>query len=523
MQLRPYQDEAINSLFSYFSTQDGNPLVAMPTGTGKSAVIAGFIQKALMAWPNTRVICLTHVKELVAQNTKALQRFWPNAPVGIYSAGLKQRDTAMAIIFAGVASIRNRVAEFGRRDLIIIDEAHLLSQSDSSMYQTIINEFKKTNPYVKVIGLTATPYRMGQGLLTNDGLFTDICFDITGMQAFNRLIDEGYLCPPYIHKTETEIDTSALSIAAGEFAKHALEVAADKVTLKCLQEMCYKAAACQSWLIFASGIHHAEKMAQILNTYGIPSAAVHSKITPQEREEYIEGLKSHKLRCLVNQNVLTTGFDFPPIDFIGMMRPTMSTGLWVQMIGRGTRPSPGKTGCLVLDFAGNARRLGPINDPYVPNPKGKGTGSPPVRICPQCSLYCAASARTCMYCGYEFGVAAPKLLHTADDAEVLKSDLPVIETVEVKRVFYSKKQKAGMPPYMHVSYSNGIQGFSEVVCLEHSGGARHKAKQWWHERHNSEPPATVDEALTYQAALKTPKFIRVVVNRKYPEIVGHEY
>lgn len=529
-----FQREAIASVPAYFELKGGNPVVAMPTGTGKSVVIALLIRWILSVWPRQRIMVLTHVKELVEQNAKRMLKAWPEAPMGIYSAGLKMRDTVMPITFAGVASVHGRVQEFGWRDLIFIDEAHLLSPNDNSMYQKVIAEFKKINPMLKVVGFTATPYRLGQGLITDGGLFTDICYDITGMAAFNRLINEGFMSPLVTKKTNSEIDTSGLSVAAGDFKIGQLEDALSRVVIKACEELCRWAYDRDSILIFAPGVKNSIQIAELMNRFGVPTAAVHSntkdyRISDAERDRRIEDFKSFKLKCVVNNNVLTTGFDHPGLDCIGMMRPTLSPGLWVQMLGRGTRVSvdTGKRDCLVLDFAGNTRNLGPINDPVIPKRKGAGGGDAPVRICPTCGTYNHASMRRCCCCDMEFDFS-PNIAGQASTAEVLRTEAPIIETLPVKMVLYSSYTKRGKEnalPCMRVQYITGIQRFDEWVHLEapYASIPGKKARDWWRTRHPTEPPATVSEALAYQQSLKVPKFIRVAVNRKYPEILGYEY
>src|SRR4051812_48503710 len=193
---RYYQTDAVQSVFRYFEENKGNPIIAMPTGTGKSIVIAMFLEIIFRYWPMQRVMILTHVKELIKQNVAKTLEVWPTAPIGIYSAGLQEKSTVQPIIFGGVASVINAIEMFGHRDLLIIDECHLLNPDLDSRYQRIISKLKEVNPKLKVIGLSATWYRLGQGLLTQGGLFTDICYNICDTAGFTRLISEGFLFPP---------------------------------------------------------------------------------------------------------------------------------------------------------------------------------------------------------------------------------------------------------------------------------------------------------------------------------------
>jgi len=545
---RWYQSEAEYSIFDYFqSGNTGNPVVAMPTGTGKSIVIANFLRSVFTNWPKQRVMMLTHVKELIEQNAEKLVSVWPTVPLGFYSAGLKSRNTILPIIFGGVQSVSKAIKKsvetqdglplhmkhFGFRDLVIIDECHLLSPKEDSMYQYVINELLKINPNLKIIGFTATPYRLKQGMITDEGgLFTDICYDVTKIDSFNRLIAEGFISPLIPKRTNTEIDVSTVGLARGDFNNKQLQAAVDKdeITYAAVKEMVEQGYNRKCWLVFATGVDNAEHVAAMLDSFGIPAAACHSKLKANENDMRIQAFKNGELRALVNNNKLTTGFDHPPIDLIGMLRPTLSPGLWVQMLGRGTRPSPdtNKENCLVLDFAGNTKRLGPINDPVKPRKPGKGGGDAPVRICESCGVYNHASARICICCGAEF-TFENKLFTTAGTEELLRSDAPIVEYFKVQKCLYrlhEKKNKEGVrlkPPSMKVSYFCGLQMFDEWICLEHSGYAGKRAKDWWRQRHAEEPPPTVYQALEKVSQLRVPTRIRVWCNKKHPEILSAEW
>ena len=521
MELRPYQTEAVEAIFTYFQHKVGNPIVAMPTGTGKSLVIGGFIQRAIKQYPTTRIIVATHVKELVEQNAKKLLDMWPTAPIGIYSAGLKRRDTHRQITFAGIASIADAIHKFEKTDLLIVDECHLISPKGTTMYQKLVENLKKKNPHLKVIGFTATAYRLGLGTLVDGGLFTDICYDLTGMAAFNKLVTDGFLAPLTTKRTVTELDVSSVKLVGGEYNAKELQEAVDKdkVTRAALQEAHTQGADRKHWLVFASGVEHAEHIADVLVEWGVSACVVHGALPNNERDERIAGFKAGVYRVGVNNNVLTTGFDFPAIDMIVMLRPTSSTSLWVQMLGRGTRPFPGKDNCLVLDFAGNTRRLGPINDPVLPVPKGsKVKGDAPIKVCETCDTYCHASVRVCPYCGFEF----PRFFRfnaKASTAEVMRGfEVPIVENFQVRRVIYTKHIKEGKPPSMKVSYYCGLQVYHEWVMFEHPGFGKHKAKAWWSEVSTLKAPETTDEALMWSTKLKVPTAIKVWTNTKFPEV-----
>lgn len=545
MSIRPFwfQQNAIDALYQFFySGKQGNPLIALPTGTGKSVVNALFIESLFARWPRIRVMMLTHVKELIEQNQARMLQAWPLAPVGIHSAGLKQRDVAQPIIFGGIQSVYKKIAAFGHIDILIIDEAHLLGQESTSMYQLAIAALREVNPRLVVIGLTATAFRLKQGDLTNAGIFTDTVFDMCSVEGFNRLVSEGFLAPLYPRRTKTEFDVSNVGMVKGEFNKSDLEKAVDKpdITRRILAEMCHEGDTREHWLIFASGVKHAEHINSLLNDeFGVSSVVVHSKISSGERTERLNAFTGGRVRCAVNNNVLTTGFDFPAIDLIGMLRPTLSPGLWVQMCGRGTRPSlaTGKQDCIVLDFAGNTRRLGPINDPVKPQAKMKGKpGDAPVRICDQCGTYCHASARECYCCGniFVFSFDA-KLQRTASTDELIRSDAPDVQTLKVNRVWYRRHVSTKRPdakPCIKVTYLCGLRAFDEWWHLDAPGRAGKEARDKWRLRAAFEPPRpetcapfefATDAALKVIEQLREPKAIRVWINRPNPEIQSVEF
>lgn len=546
IQPRQYQVEAVNSIYQYFQHNRGNPLIAMPTGTGKSIVIAMFLQSVFNQYPKQRVMILTHVKELIEQNVDKLITLWPFAPAGVYSAGLRRRDTFAPITFGGIASVRKHSADFGHIDLVLIDEAHLVSPNDATMYQTFLGELKQVNPKLKVIGFTATPWRLGHGKLTDPSvdkegnetpsLFTDIAFDITGLEAFNRLIGEGYLAPLIPKRMQMTLEVDGVHMRGGEFIQAELQLAVDKTELteRAVREAMELGADRRHWLVFAAGVEHAIHTAEIMQDAGIAAVAVHSKMSSAERDEAIAGFKAGKYLALVNNNILTTGFDFPGIDLILCLRPTASPVLWVQMLGRGTRPAPGKENCLVLDFAGNTRRLGPINDPVVPKRKGKGGGTAPVKECPCCQSWVHASLRFCdgimkdgSPCTHEFKFQT-KLRQSASSAELIKGDIPKVEEFQVDHITYTLHTKLDRPPMIKVSYYCGLRMFQEFVCIQHEGWAGRKALEWWRKRWKEDAaaacdyaaPVTTADALGRVDELETVQKIKVWVNKKFPEILS---
>lgn len=527
--LRDYQLEAVQSVFDYYAAGNrGNPLIGLPTGTGKSLVIAELIRRVVTSWISERVMALTHVKKLIEQNSAKLLELWPNAPVGIHSAGMGARDVHNAVIFGGVQSVRSsmkRGISFGRISVLFIDEAHLLSPDDESSYQFVISELRKLNPDLIVIGLTATPYRLGQGMLTDDGIFTDFCYNRTSRDQFNWFLEQGYLAHLIPKATETTIDVEGVKVSGGRFDAKQLEAASnvERVTAGAIREMLEHGSERERWLVFTTGIDHCLSVTQMLEAVGVACACVHSKRDGEENDKAIRDFQKGRLRALVNVDMLTTGFDCPEIDLIAVLRPTLSPVLWVQMLGRGTRPAAGKRNCLVLDYARNTPRLGPINDPIIPRKPGDKKGQPaPVKICPECGVFNHTISRFCIACAHEFDFTIP-FQATAGTAVLIAGLEPDrFETHYVTQAFYARQESTTGKWLLKVIYVCGVLRFTEVVPIE-SGAYR--AREWWGRRSLGRVPypKSIEEALTMAIQLPHPKRITVRVNSKFPEITNQEF
>jgi DNA repair protein RadD len=522
MEFRSYQSEAIDGIFDYFVDNTGNPLVVMPTGTGKSIVIGGFTRRAWESWQDTRILILTHVKELIAQNFGALIRFWPEAPAGIYSAGLNKRDIGAQILFAGIQSIHKKAYHLQRVDLVLIDEAHLIGRSDGSMYKKFLEQLREINPHIKIIGFTATPYRMDSGKLHvgKDRIFTDIAVNVPILDMFEK----GYLSPVTTNPTDTVLDATGVGTRGGDYIASALEKAmmAGDNTEHAVAEIITLGASRGSWLMFCAGVNHALQVRDAIRAHGIECETVTGDTPPGERDRLLRSFKAGKLRALTNANVLTTGFDAPGVDLIALMRPTKSKGLYVQMVGRGTRLAPGKDDCLVLDFAGNVGRHGPIDMIEGDDAKEKGDGEAPTKDCPECGETNYSGVRICVACGFEFPPSEKEIDVKATDAAIISTQaVPV--WVDVDSVSYRAHEKPGKPTSLEVAYQCGVKRYREWVCVQHTGFPREKAAGWWR-AHTADPlPATVADALALSENLRKPSSIRIRPVGKYTEIQSRRF
>ncbi|WP_373182629.1 DEAD/DEAH box helicase family protein [Halomonas campaniensis] len=383
--LRPYQQEAVRRVVSHFRGSDDPAVVVLPTGSGKSLVIAELARLA-----RGRVLVLAHVRELVEQNHAKYQAYGLSAD--IFSAGLGRKESGRQVVFGSVQSVVRGLDRFddGNFTLLVIDECHRVSPAEDSSYRQVIDHLRAANPRLKILGLTATPYRLGQGFIYHrhhhgmvrgeaDSFFRDCVFE----QPLRLMVKQGYLAEPRrIDAAVERYDFSALTPGtSGLFREEELNrvVAGHRATPGIIAEVVERARERQGVMLFAASVAHAE---EILGYLPAGEAALVTGETPSaERERLIAAFKARELRYLVNVAVLTTGFDAPHVDLIAILRPTESVSLYQQIVGRGLRLSPGKRDCLILDYAGNPWDL---YAPEVGSPRPASDSEPVQVACPAC-------------------------------------------------------------------------------------------------------------------------------------------
>jgi DNA repair protein RadD len=538
--LRPYQREAIDALYSYWGDEGGNPLVVLPTGTGKSGVAGTLKRELFNDYRDMRILNVTHVAELVGQNYAELVGMWDWAPAGVYSAGLGRRELASQILFAGIQSIHSKIDYLGSVDLLMVDEAHLIPRNADTMYGRFITGLRERNPDMRLVGLTATPYRTDSGRLDegDDKMFDSVCYEY----SIRTAIDDGYLTPLVGKETATRLDTRGVGRRGGDWVPSQLQAAVDKSDLNraIIDEVVEYGHNRRSWLGFAAGVEHAHHLAEEIRSRGFSAGVVDGSTPPGERKRLIAEFKSYQLRALVNCGVLTTGFNHPGVDLIFAARPTESTGLYVQIAGRGTRNvyAPGmpldtreqriaaiaggpKPNCLFLDFGGLVRRHGPI-DMVQPRKPGKGGGDAPVKSCPECHSIVHASAMECPDCGFTWErQLSEKITKAAAVLPIMSKG--AASWKEVTRRSFARHDKLGSPSSVRVEYWCGMNPFKEWVPFENEK-LRWKAEKWWKEHHGLDPcPATVSEALKRTEELRSVAEIRIEPSGRFFNISGRRF
>lgn len=530
-ELRPYQRDAIDALYGYWQRGGGNPLIEIPTGGGKSLILSTICQELLAQWPTLRIGIVTHVKELVQQNAQELLSVWRSAPLGIYSAGLGRRDMMSQIMFMGIQSVHNKAKIVGPFDVLIVDEVHLVPRSSDTMYGRFIEDLRDMTTDMRIIGLTATPFRLDSGRLDkgDDRIFHDIIYSANVAD----LIEDGYLSPLISKATLARIDTNGLHRRGGEYVQSEMDERARIPTLveAAVEEIVQLGEERGGWLAFCTSVAHSIDVRDAIRRHGFTCESVTGDTPSAERDDIIRRFKAKQIRALTSVGVLTTGFNAPHVDLLALLRPTLSTGLYVQMVGRAFRLAPGKDNALILDFAGNVMRHGPV-DAVKPKKQGGAKKEPAeddektvkAKECPTCRTLTTPYAKECMGCGHVWADEAPPHEARAQNVAILTGELRENDRIEISRTKFARHQKKGSPDSLRVVFTEEFgpmqsQDYSQWVCLEHGGFAGEKARQWWVRMGGQAPaPGTITEALTRVGELKRVVGIEIDRKTKYPEI-----
>jgi DNA repair protein RadD len=296
--------------------------------------------------------------------------------------------------------------------------------------------------------------------------------------SIESLIYKGFLATLRSKHTKQQLDVSGVKKRGGEFIESELQAAVDvdPKNRAIVDEVIDMAGGRKAWLFFCTGVDHAHHVAMVLQEKGIPAACVTGKTPKKEREKILSDFKAGKLRALTNANVLTTGFDYPDIDLIAMLRPTMSAGLYVQMAGRGMRIKSHTDHCMVLDFAGVVATHGPITAVQPPRkPRPGQEGEAPVKACPECHELVPPNTKECPSCGYQFPIAQKKL-------ELRNDDIMGLGGNEMKVTSWRWRKhisRASGKEMLAVSYYGGLSdpAITEYFPVTHDGYAGEKARR----------------------------------------------
>lgn len=490
--------------------------------SGKALVIAKLIEELLADYPDMRIANVTHSASLVEQNFKEFIGLSPFAPAGIYSASLGRRDSRAQVLFGGIQSIYKRTAELGAIDLVIIDEAHAISRNADTQYGQFFKGVKEHNPDSRIAGTTATDYRMDSGRLTegDDRLFDDVVYEA----KLTDLIEQGYLTKLTSHRTTAKIDLKGVGTRGGDYIPGQLSAAAERIIEAAVAEDMVMSEGRRAGLFFSTSKENARHIAECVRRHG-RACAVLTSDNAHETKKIFEDFRAGKIWAISSVSMITTGTNFPFVDFISLILSTKSAGKLVQILGRGTRNSPGKVDCLVADHGKNLAYHGPI-DQISPRAPGPGDGEQPKKLCPQdatdiegktgCGELIPISRMTCHCCGYIFPPSEEvKITATAADAPVLSTEAARWREVK-SRVFRFHEGKSGKKDSVKVTYMLGVSSVNDWLGPAHEGFFKSKTDRYWVRHGGLRPmPKSVMEFLERQRELLPTEEVSVAPDGKY--------
>lgn len=467
IELRPYQQAAIESARKAIVEGRRRVLIIAPTGSGKS-ILAGKI--AALAASKSRVLVLCSQSHLIKQNLDKFCAF-SDIDAGIYCAQLGRKDTTNRVIFASRDSLGRKPDVCGSFDGIILDEAHQLDVLEGTMYQKIVSA--QENAWV--VGMTGTPWRLSGGRIWGKGKFFEVvCYNI----SMTVLRQEGFLVPYRFPPVNTKIDTEGIKKTNGDFNIKQLECASSNegIISGSVQEWLEYAPEMRCTMFFCVTRNHAQKVVLELSKHLPEDQIVYVDGDTKDREHIFAKIRMGQIKAVVSIGTLTTGFDAPIVDCIVMLRATQSTSLFVQISGRGLRPYEGKKDLLILDFADNFKRFGTLENPMVSSvglqekKLSEVESQGEKKDCPACAAEISIFARECGFCGEIF-----KLNHSNKAHRLGEVILPVrMQVISVSRQPHIKRDSGekGFVLVWNVILNKRPRTFREYFLLDRSGTER---------------------------------------------------
>lgn len=539
MQLRPYQQACLDTTLAEMKINQ-NVLVQAATGAGKTIFFSALIRHCMQHY-RMRIGVVAHREQLVRQARDKLLKVWPEgeSQIGLACASVSSTvDLARPVVIGSPQTLANRLGDMPPLHLLIVDECHRLPPMNvESQYGDLINRLRQYYAAMRLIGVTATPYRLGHGYIygTRCRKNAENWFDFLAYAvSIKTLQEQGYLVPYYAFEADAP-DLSGVRTSGGEYNLAALgtEMGTEVHLGSAVNAVRDYAADRQHIVVFAVTIEHAEALCKVFRRAGYEAAAVHSKQRQEERLATLDAFDHGRLRIVCNVGVLTEGWDCPTVDCMVMCRPTLSPALYVQMVGRGLRLAEGKTDCLLLDLSGNWRRHGDPNDPIV-RWQERGAKKTAGELqqeeeaagteCPGCKHLVTNRAITCPYCGKELKtVNNDRLqLHTATTppptakalvkrARVLSFDAGRYTSRAGNTMLKLAMQCQPEDSIFPVS----VNHFMDIEGRASDWGMNRARRLWMRLTEGSAPPESIGEAETRIHELHIPPEVGIRKNGNY--------
>lgn len=441
MQLRRYQEQAIEDLRSAMRQGAKAPLLCLPTGGGKTVILATIAAQA--AAKGRHVLILVHRRELIYQTASKLQ--WAGLDHGIIAAGHPASNHPVQV--ASVQTLVRRLSRMAwQPSLVIIDEAH---HAAAGSWRQILEHW----PDAYRLGVTATPCRL-------DGRGLSEAFDHLVMgPSVADLVFWGFLSAARIYAPPVVADLSGIRRRAGDYANDQAAAAMDRPTVTGDAIAHYqRLAGGQQAIAFCCNVAHAVSVCDAFKTAGISAALLLGNT--QDRDAVVAQYAASVIRVLVTVDVVSEGFDVPAASCAILLRPTQSLGLYLQQVGRVLRPAPGKPHALVLDHVGNVTRHGFPDDPREWSladgvVKRSNTAAPSVRTCPEC--YAAFKPQPqCPVCGAQCApIRSTKIRQIMGELKELKREQVQQRIAERERAKRERQAARTLPQLLALAKERG--------------------------------------------------------------------
>jgi len=395
--LRDYQQDAINNIINHCKVSSDPVVADLCVSSGKTNMISHLIKHVVSK--GGRVLAVTHVKELVID---AVETYDNHSDYGICAASLNKKETDKHVTFAMIQTLTNKIKLFPKIDFLIIDECHRINDSNQkTAYMSVVNHLKKVNPKIRIVGLTGTPFRLGTGLLVGKKrLFKKIIATV----YIKDLLKLGFVAKPVTPHTNIDAyDFSKLEIKHGTYQEVDLNAVThdERLTKSIVNDIIIKCQERSKVIMFASTLQHAKEIIGYLPANS--AVYIDGKLSVKERADVLNRFHhDDSIKFMVNKDLLGTGYSFPEISCVAILRPTESLALLIQLIGRGLRIKDGKENCLILDYASNFIDIDSLLDNEgIKSIAPRDKQDQDKIICPDCGTFCNEGARRCK-CGFWF-------------------------------------------------------------------------------------------------------------------------
>ncbi len=531
--LRPYQEEALAAVVSA-CLEERFLLLQAATGAGKTILFSELI-KRFMGEYDMRIAIVAHREVLVRQAYEKLLKVWPEAVmhVGLACSSVSSEVRVdRPVTIGSPQTLARRLGVMPPPHLVIRDEVHRLPPAnEKSQDRELIDAWTGYYPELRVLGVTATPFRFGHGYIYGErcrpgkkNWFPRLHYSI----GISTLQDQGFLVPYRALEAENiDAELAGVRTDKGEFNTADLAGIMSKEVHVGSAVNAYQehGQGRRHVVAFCVTIDHAEKVRSAFEAAGYQSGIVHSQMSKEARDFALRRFDAGELRVICNVGVLTEGWDSTAVDCLIMCRPTLSPALYVQIIGRGLRTHPGKTDCLVLDLSGNCARHGDPDDPRVTVPgqnkrKVQASDEPVGKICPACKLLAPSGAVECRECGHEFPRPVVQEINEAVSLrDVHWAPFPV-RVDSARAESYLSRAGNRMLKVAMTCFNGGtvpilVNHFMDIEGHASSYGQSKAFMLWRRLSGGQEPPRTVDEAVTRFGEITLPAEVLIKQDGKY--------